>query len=280
MRTLTIAISLLVVLMIYGLYKRSQAILSFQPWNELLLSSTWRPFKGEFGFFSFIMGTIWVTTTAIIIAIPFSLMTAIYLSEYASSRIRRLIMPWIDLLAGIPSVIYGIWGILFIVPLVRNYLAPLFNINCTGYSVLAGSIVLAIMIFPFIINVLIEVFQTIPVQMKEASTALGATQWETIKFVVLKKAAPGIVAVSMLGIARAFGETMAVLMLTGNVATPPQNIFSPAYPLPALIANNYGELLTIPLYDSALLFASLVLLVVVLFFNILSKIILIKIEKN
>jgi len=266
----------------YGFWfiEKSLAILNAEPLSELLFSTSWKPFQGEFGFFPFIMGTIWVTCVALIISVPFSLFTAIYLSEYASPRMREWVKPFIDLLAGIPSVIYGVWGVLAIIPLIKNYIAPFFGVRSTGYSVLAGGIVLAIMIFPFIVNILIEVFQSIPRQMKEVSLALGATQWETIKFVTLKKAMPGLVAVIMLGLSRAFGETMAVLMVTGNVAKIPHSIFSPAYPLPALIANNYGELLTIPLYDSALLFSALLLLVVVLFFNVMSKVILRIIEKR
>lgn len=277
--TLTLIITLFVVAMILGLYLRSLPILSVETFKELLFTSTWRPFKGQFGFFPFIMGTLWVTATSVIIAIPIALLTAVYLSEYAGRRVRRIIMPFIDLLAGIPSVIYGIWGVIVVVPFIKDHIAPLFHVHTTGYTILTGSIVLAIMILPFVINVLIEVFQSVPEQMKEASQSLGATEWETIKHVVLKKSFAGIVAVSMLGVARAFGETMAVLMLTGNVPVIPTSVLSPGYPLPALIANNYGELLTVPLYDSALLFAALVLLVVVLFFNVASRLILIRVEE-
>jgi phosphate transport system permease protein len=208
------------------------------------------------------------------------LLSAIFLSEYAPARIRELASPLIDLLAGIPSVIYGIWGILAIVPFIKNHLAPWFGVFSTGYSVLAGGIVLAIMIFPVIIHVTVEVLKTVPYEIREASLALGATKWQTIKRVVLRKAMPGVIAAVVLGFSRAFGETMAVLMVAGNVARVPSSIFDPSYPLPALIANNYGEMLSIPLYDSALLLASLILLAVVLIFNILSRIILIRVEKG
>jgi phosphate transport system permease protein len=277
---LTLLACLILFLMIFGLFQRSRPILAVKPLSELLFSTSWHPMRGEFGFLPFIMGTLWVTGVAILIAIPLCLLSAIFLSEYAPSRIRELASPLIDLLAGIPSVVYGIWGILAIVPFIKNHLAPWFGVFSTGYSVLAGGIVLAIMIFPVIIHVTVEVLRTVPYEVREASLALGATKWQTIKHVVLRKAMPGVIAAVVLGFSRAFGETMAVLMVAGNVARVPSSVFDPSYPLPALIANNYGEMLSIPLYDSALLLASLILLVVVLIFNILSRIILIRVERK
>jgi phosphate transport system permease protein len=280
MLILTVFAGLIVFLMALGLFIKAKPILTTKPLLELLFSSSWHPLKGEFGFFSFIMGTVWVTGVAIFIAIPLCLLTAIYLSEYAPVKIREITSPLIDLLAGIPSVIYGIWGILVIIPLIKNNIAPMFGTFSTGYSVLAGGVVLAIMIFPIIIHVTVEVFRTVSYEVREASLALGATKWQTIKYIVLRKALPGIIAAVVLGISRAFGETMAVLMVAGNVPRVPLSIFDPSYPLPALIANNYGEMLSIPLYDSALLLASLILLLVVLFFNIISRMILIRVERR
>jgi phosphate transport system permease protein len=172
------------------------------------------------------------------------------------------------------------WGVLVIVPIIKDYIAPFFGTFSTGYSVLAGGIILAIMIFPIIIHVSVEVFRSIPYEVREASLALGATKWQTVKHVVIRKASPGIIAAIVLGLSRAFGETMAVLMVAGNVAKVPSSVLDPAYPLPALIANNYGEMMSVPLYDSALLLASFVLLLVVLFFNIISRVILIRVERR
>ncbi len=280
MLCITVFAGLIVFLMAFGLFLRSKPILAIKPLSELLFSSSWHPLKGEFGFFPFIMGTLWVTGVAVIIAFPLCLLTSIFLSEYAPTKIREFTSPLIDLLAGIPSVIYGIWGILVIVPLIKDYLAPLFGTFSTGYSVLAGGMVLAIMIFPVIIHVTVEVFKTVPYELREASWIVGATKWQTIKRVVLRKAMPGVIAAIVLGLSRAFGETMAVLMVAGNVARVPTSVFDPSYPLPALIANNYGEMLSVPLYDSALLLASLVLLLVVLIFNIISRLILIRVERR
>ncbi len=278
MFALTVFSAAIVFIMALGLYGKSRPILAAKSLNHLLYSTSWHPLRGEFGFFPFITGTLWVTGVAIIIAIPLCLLTAIYLSEYAHRLIREWTKPLIDLLAGIPSVVYGMWGVLFIVPLIKNDIAPFFGVFSTGYSVLAGGIVLAIMIFPVIIHVSAEVLRTVPHEMREASLALGATKWQTVKNVVMRRAMPGIIAAIVLGLSRAFGETMAVLMVAGNVAKIPRSVFDPAYPLPALIANNYGEMLSVPLYDSALLLASLFLFAVILIFNILSKAVLLKIE--
>lgn len=277
---LVVFINLFVFIMIIGLYNKSKAILSVKPFVELLFSSSWHPLRGEFGFLPFIMGTVWVTAVAVAIAIPLCILTAIYLSEYAPRGVRELTKPLVDLLAGIPSVVYGVWGVLVIIPLVKNYAAPMFGTFSTGYSVLAGGIVLAIMIFPIIIHVSMEVLSSVPNGLRESSLALGATKWQTVKHVVMRKAMPGIIAAIVLAVSRALGETMAVLMLTGNVARIPSSILDPCYTLPSLIANNYGEMLSIPLYDSALLLSSLILLIVIIFFNIISRLILVKVEQR
>ena len=261
----------LVLLIVIGLFWKSRAILAVKPIGRLLFSSAWQPLKGEFGLWPFLMGTLWVTAVALIIALPISLLTAIYLSEYAPRSIREAARPLVDLLAGVPSVVFGVWGMLAVVPFVGRVLAPLFGTASSGYSILAGGIVLAVMIFPTIIHVSLEVFASVPHALREASLSLGATRWETVRRVVLRKGGQGILAAGLLGLSRAFGETMAVLMVVGNVPVAPRSLFAPGYPLPALIANNYGEMMSIPMYDSALMFAALVLFVVVIFFSIMSR---------
>lgn len=237
------------------------------PLIDLLFSSSWHPMKNQFGLFPFIVGTLEVTGLAMGIAIPVCLLVSIYLSEYAGKRFRELARLVIDILAGIPSVIYGLCGVLVIVPFVSR-LGELAGVSTTGYSLLAGSLVLTVMVIPFIIAVSVEVLRMVPDPVRESAFALGATQWETVKYVVLKKARKGLLAAVVLGFARAFGETMAVLMVVGNVADVPSSIFDPAYPLPALIANNYGEVMSIPLYDAALMTAALILMLVVAAFSI------------
>jgi len=280
MLVMTVFSGLLVFAMTLGLYMRSRPILEAKPLWQLLFTSSWHPLRGEFGFLPFIAGSLWVTIAAMVIAVPPCLLAAIYLSEYAPRIVRVIVRPVIDVLAGIPSVVFGVWGVLVIVPLIKDYVAPLYGSYSTGYSVLAGGIVLAIMIFPVIVHVSAEVLRTVPVQLREASLSVGATKWQTVKFVVIRRALPGVTAAVVLGLSRAFGETMAVLMVAGNVAKVPKGVFEPAYPLPALIANNYGEMLSVPLYDSALMFSSLVLLVVVLVFNIVAQVVLKKVSSG
>ncbi|MBI5962682.1 MAG: phosphate ABC transporter permease subunit PstC [Chloroflexi bacterium] len=269
---LTVTVALLV---------RSWPILQAYSLSDLIFGDVWKPTNGQFGFWPFILGTFWVTAVGVILAVPPCLLTSIYLAEYAHSRTRSIAKPVLDLLAAIPPVVYGVWGLLAIVPFVDEVLAPLsdrwlgpisiFSVNQpTGFGILAAGIVLAVMIAPLIISVMYEIFSTVPNDLRHASLAVGATQWQTIRNIVLPQVAPGILAAVVLGASRALGETIAVLMVVGNIPQVPTSIFDSAYPLPALIANNYGEMMSIPLYDAALLSAALVLLVVILIFNILS----------
>jgi phosphate transport system permease protein len=277
---LTIFSLLLALIIGLSLYFKSAPILHDHSLWSLLTNSNWKPFKGQFGFLSFIMGTFWVTGIAIIIALPLCILTSIFLSEYAHPYIKRFVFPLIDILAGIPPVVYGVWGILVVVPFISEKLAPHFVEYSSGYSVLAGGIVLAIMIMPLIISILIEIFASIPKELRDASLSLGATNWQTVKFVVLRKSTPGIMAAIVLAVSRAFGETIAVLMVCGNISDVPKSIFDSGYPLPALIANNYGEMMSIPLYDSALMLAALILFVIILLFNAVSRIVLVRIERR
>ncbi len=277
--TMVIVVVMPLILLI-GLYLKSAMLLNQHSIFHLLFSKEWKPLSGEFGFFPFILSSVWVTVVALLISAPVCLLTSIHLTQYAKKWVLSIMHPVIDMLAGIPSVIFGVWGILVIVPAIGNYVAPFFGKTVSGYSILAGAIVLSIMIIPFILNILIEIFKTIPVELSEASLSLGASKWQTIKFVLVKKAFPGIVSAFGLGMSRAFGETIAVLMVVGNVTQIPTGVFQPGYPLPALIANNYGEMLSVPLYDSALMLAALILFVVVLVFNFASRLLIVRYERH
>lgn len=156
----------------------------------LLTSGNWKPFKGEFGFLPYILSTLYVSLIAIIISLPLSLLSSIYLSTYASKSIRRIFEPVIDLLSGIPPVIYGVWGTLTIVPLIANKIAPHYVEFSSGYSVMAGGLVLAIMILPLLISIILEVFRSLPKEITDASLSLGATKWQTVKKVMLRKSFP------------------------------------------------------------------------------------------
>jgi phosphate transport system permease protein len=247
---------------------------------KLLSSGSWKPSAGEFGFLPFIVSTLWVSAIAILIALPLSILSSIYLSSYASETIRRIFRPVIDLLSGIPPVIYGVWGTLTIVPFIAGNIAPALGSGSSGYSILAGGIVLAVMIIPLLTGLLAEIFRSIPSGMTEASLSLGATRWQTVKRVMLRRAFPGIAAVTVMALSRALGETMAVLMVCGNRIGIPKSAIDAGYPLPALIANNYGEMLSVPGYESALMFAALVLFAIVFFFSGISRIILNRLEKR
>lgn len=276
----TIFSPVLLLLIVVGLIYKSLPILNAHSLSDLLFSSDWKPFKEQFGFWPFILSTVYVTLISIVIAIPLSILTAVYLSEYAGKKFLNFAAPMLDILSGIPSVIFGIWGVLVIVPFITNTVAPAFGAETSGFSILAGGIVLAIMVFPIIVQVIYEVLKTVPKDLRDASLSLGANKWETIKKVLLKKASPGILAACILGFSRAFGETLAVLMVVGNVVQVPNSIFQAGYPLPALIANNYGEMMSIPMYDSALMFAALILLVIILVFNVYARWILNRLDKK
>ncbi|MCC8035036.1 MAG: phosphate ABC transporter permease subunit PstC [Rikenellaceae bacterium] len=277
---LTIATLLLVFIMAVGLFLKSAPIFEEHTLGELLFSSSWKPLKNEFGFLPFIMGTLWVTGLAILIALPIALLTAVYLTEYARPAVKKYVFPALDILAGLPSVIYGVWGTLLIVPLISDRIAPWFVEFSVGYTVLAGGIVLGVMILPLLVSLFIELFGSVPAELREASASLGATKWQTSKFVLLRKTFPGIIAAVVLAVSRAFGETIAVMMVCGNLPEIPGSLLDACYPLPALIANNYGEMLSLPNYEAALMFAALILFVVILLFNLISRIILYRIEKT
>lgn len=282
---------LLILFITIALFIRAWPIISEYGLSDLLFGQVWKPNQGLFGFWPFILGTFWVTVVGVVLAVPACILSAIYLAEYAHARTRSIAKPILDLLAAIPPVVYGVWGLLAIVPFVDDVLAPLsdrflgsvsiFSVNQpTGFNILSAGIVLAVMVAPLMISVMYEIFSTVPNDMRHASLAVGATQWQTIRNIILPQVAPGIIAAIVLGASRALGETIAVLMVVGNIPQIPTSIFDSAYPLPALIANNYGEMMSIPLYDAALLSAALVLLVVILIFNILSIIVLRRITRK
>ncbi|OFY04494.1 MAG: phosphate ABC transporter permease subunit PstC [Bacteroidetes bacterium GWF2_43_63] len=269
-----IIVILVPLIMLIVLIDKSLPLLQDNGFLNILSGNEWKPGAGSFGFKPFIIGSLYVSILAILISAPVCILAAIYLSEYAHRKILSMMQPVIDILAGIPSVIYGVWGILFIVPFVRNVIAPAMGIESTGYSILAGSLVLAVMTIPFILNILLELFATVPRELRESAYSMGTTKWEMVKVTVLRKTGAGIISAVGLGWARAIGETIAVMMVVGNTIVIPDSIVSPGYPLPALIANNYGEMMSIPKYDSALMFAALILLAITVIFNILMRMII------
>ncbi len=261
-----------------GLVVKSSDLWHTHAISQLLMSVDWSPGEGQFGFLPFIVSSVWVTVTALIISMPLCLLSAIYLTQYAPLWFLNIMRPVVDILAGIPSVVYGVWGVLVIIPLVSDVIAPLFGAESLGYSLLSGALLLSVMSVPYILNMLLEVFRQVPSELGEASLSLGATHWETIKYVYLRKGATGIISAYGLGFSKALGETIAVMMVVGNVVQMPASVFDAGYPLPALIANNYGEMMSVPTYDAALMFGALLLFAIILTINVFFRYLIYKSE--
>ncbi len=235
--------------------------------RKFLTGKGWFPTAqpaAQLGVLPLILGTLWVSLLAILIALPLGLATAIYMAEIASDRMRRLLKPLIELLAGIPSVVYGFFGLIVIVPLIQKT----FNLP-VGETGLAGSIVLGIMALPTIITISEDAIRTTPRSMKEASLALGANKWQTIHRVIIPYSISGISAAAILGIGRAVGETMAVLMVTGNAAVIPHTILEPIRTIPATIAAELGEASQGGLHYKALFALGCILFIITMATNLL-----------
>jgi len=202
--------------------------------RNFILGMKWAPTQGEFGIFPMIVGSAAVTLGAAIIGVPVGICCAIFLAEFAPAPLRNVFRPAIQLLAGIPSVVYGFWGLLFIVPLIRNVLGG------PGLSILAGSMILGIMILPTIISISEVTLIALPRHYKEGALALGLTHWQAIKSVLLPASKSGIVAAVILGLGRAIGETMAVIMVLGNAVAMPQSILDPVRTLTTNIGIEMG----------------------------------------
>lgn len=277
----TVSVIFLFFLLLLILINGSINILSDQSLYDLIFSSTWKPFSGKFGLFAVIVDTLIVTAISMVIAVPISLLSAIYIAEYAPKKFRNIVRPFIDVLAGVPSVVFGLCALLVFVPLIRDDIAPFFGSNISsGFSLFTASLILSIMVFPIIISLCLESFNSVPIALKEASLSLGATKWETVKKVIFRAAGPGVLAAIFLGFGRAFGETIAVSMVIGNQELIPKSLFGPGQTLASLIASNYTEVSSIPILASALIFVALILFVVVLIFNLLGYLVLQRASKR
>ena len=234
--------------------------------KEFFAGEEWFPTaqpSAQLGVLPLILGTLWVSLGAILLALPLGLAAAVYMSEIANDNVRRIMKPLIELLAGIPSVVYGFFGLVIIVPLIQKT----FNLP-VGETGLAGSIVLGIMALPTIITISEDAMRNTPRAMKEASLALGASKWQTIYKVVVPYSISGITAGAILGIGRAIGETMAVLMVTGNAAVIPHSILEPVRTIPATIAAELGEAPNGGLHYQALFALGCILFLITLIINL------------
>ena len=241
-----------------------------------LTNSTWDPVAGEFGALPLIVGTLYSSLVAIAIAVPLALGVAIFLTEFAPRWLRRPVATLVELLAAVPSVIYGLWGMFVLIPLLRDVVwpvlrpvlswLPFFKGAFYGPSVLAGGVILAIMVLPYVAAVSREVLLAVPPAQREAALALGATRWEAVWTVILPYGRAGILGAVILGLGRALGETMAVTMLIGNRHEISLSLVQPGYTIAAAIANEFAEAVT-ALHLSALVYCGLVLFVITVVVN-------------
>lgn len=241
-KTLTYVASLFTIVFLFGiigsLFVEGIPLLKLVTFKDFLFNPAWHPthYPPDFGILSLIVGSVVVTIGALILAIPLGLGSAIYISEIAGNRTREIIKPIIELLAGIPSVVYGLFGMAFLSP----FLIKVFGIP-TGLNAFSASIILGIMVVPIISSMSEDALSTVPRQLREASLALGATRWETITRVVLPAAKSGVIGSVILGFGRAIGETMVVIMVAGGAAQIPSSLFQPVRPMTAAVAAEMGE---------------------------------------
>jgi phosphate transport system permease protein len=269
----------IVIAMVIALASDSMLSIRQFGWG-FLTSRQWNPIKGEFGALPFIYGTIVSSLIALLISVPFSLGIAVFLVEQAPHYISRPVGFLVDLLAAIPSVVYGVWGIFVLAPFLRVYIEPplakwfgwlpLFQGPITGIGMLTGGFILAIMVTPIISAVVRDVLSAVPESQREAALALGATKWEMIR-VVLVNGAPGIAGAVILGLGRALGETMAVTMVIGNRPEISASLFDPSYTIASAIANEFTEA-TQDLYLSSLVELGLILFLVTFIVNGIARV--------
>lgn len=260
------AIGLFTLIVLLLLYK-SLPILSEYSLVAMLTSANWSPAQNQFGFLPAIVGTIYVTVLSMAMGVPIALLAAIYIAEYAEGRLKTLVASFIDVLAAIPSVIFGLVALIVVVPFIGQYVAPLFGASSAGVGIFTVSSVMAIVVTPFIISLTVESLEALPDELRESSLGVGATKLETIRSVLLRAAGPGIFSAILLGFGRVFGATIVPALLIGGQTQLPDSIFATGQTLPTLIVNDFGELMSLPLTQSALIFVGLILVVVVLLFN-------------
>jgi phosphate transport system permease protein len=269
----------IVLLILTQLYWQSELSIHQFGW-KFFTSSNWDPVAGDFGALPFIYGTLVSSFLALLIAVPLGIGVAIFMNEMCPRPLRNPFSYLVELLAAIPSVIYGLWGIFVLVPIMRNYVQPFLaaHLGWTGFfsgpmygiGMLPASVILAIMVVPFISSITREVMLAVPQQQREAALALGATRWEMLRIGVLRNARLGIMGGIVLALGRALGETMAVTMLIGNRPEIAKSLFAPGYTMASVIANEFSEA-TDNLYLSALVEIGLALFLVTIVVNILAQ---------
>lgn len=271
---------LLVVIMGYQMFIQSIPSIEKSGWS-FITSDTWDPVQEKFGALPFIFGTLFSSLIALIISVILSIGTAIFLSEFAPPCLEKIVSIMVELLAAIPSIVYGLFGIFVLAPFLRDFVEPwlsdhlgfipLFNGAPYGFGMLAAVLILAIMILPIITSISRDIMKSIPGAQREAAYALGATKWEVVR-IVLSGAKSGILGAALLGLGRAVGETMAVTMVIGNTPQVSFSLFDPAYTMASVLANEFSEAAT-KLYSSALIEIALLLFVMTFVLNAAARLV-------
>lgn len=254
-----------------------------------ITSTAWDPVADKFGAWPLIFGTLLTSFLALLLAVPLSLGVAIYLTEFAPRAIRRPVAMTIELLAAIPSVVYGLWGIFVMIPFLTSSVYPwlqetlgfvgLFQGPIYGPSVLSASLILTVMVMPYIMSVTREVLLAVPQTQREAALALGATRWEAVITAIVPYAKSGIIGAVILGLGRALGETMAVTMLIGNRHQVARSLFEPGYTMASAIANEFADP-TSPMHSSALMYVALTLFVVTVMVNAGARLLIWRVSRS
>jgi len=263
---MAVAFSAITALLLIGLFILNEGLPFIFKYGvtNFLFSSDWHPQEGKFGIFPMIAASIWVTVGAMVVGAPLGVAGAFFLSEYVPRPVMKIIKPTIELLAAIPSVVYGFIGVMVLSPLIRE------NLGGPGLSLLAGSIILGVMILPTIISISIDSILAVPQSYREGSLALGATTWQTIHMLTIKAAKSGIIASIILGLGRAIGETMAVIMVTGNAVNIPHSSLDSVRTLTANIALEMS--FATGMHRQALFATGVVLLIVIMVLNSIASV--------
>jgi phosphate transport system permease protein len=279
LRFITLLVIFLFIFIVIVLVKSASPAIS-KSGLSFILKNDWRPVEGEFGALSFVFGTLITSFIALILAAPASILIALFITEYLPKRFGKILSLLVEMIAAIPSIVFGLWGIFSLVPFVKETLAPFlkshfgflpfFQGPSFGIGILTASLVLAIMIVPTISSICRSIFELVPGHQKEASYALGSTKFEMIKIAVISPSISGITSAVILGLGRALGETMAVTMLIGNSPTITSSLFSPAATMASVMANEYTDANT-PLHVASLCYIALILFVITFLSNILAK---------
>jgi phosphate transport system permease protein len=287
--TLALACVVPIILIVLGVTLYQSALPSMRLFGaHFLTTSIWDPVHDKFGVLFAIFGTVVSSALALLIAVPVSIGTAVFLAELAPRWLSDPLSFLVELLAAVPSIVYGLWGIVVLVPFLQTVEVwlgahagniPLFSGPPQGYCLLAAGLVLAIMILPYITSVSREVIKTVPTAQREAAYALGATRWEVIRGPILRYVRTGILGAIILGLGRALGETMAVTMVIGNTPIISASLFNPGYTMPSLLANEFAEA-TENLHRSALVEVALALVLVTIIVNGIARLLIWSVAKN